>query len=306
MIEVRRCRDEADESVSLEIYNRVRPLDAVTMDEVRSFKQQTNDYADHVAYLEGRPAGSLAIAHMPQQPDAALTLLTVLPAERRRGVGTELYRAASGWCAERALDLIDARVPEDEPESLAFAERRGFLEVERNGRMLLDLRALDPPDIDPPAGIEIVTWADRPQLGHAIYDVACEAYADVPDDRASVMEPFGDWLAHDMQGSGDRPDATFVAIADDEVVGYAKFSLTAAQPKTAHHDITGVKRSWRRKGVAAALKRAQIRWAKENGYETLATQNELRNEPIRRLNARLGYRPAPGIVTLRGPLAGGG
>lgn len=303
VIEIRPCRDESDESVALAIYNRVWPWDAITMDEVRSFKQQANEYADHVAYLEEQPAGSLAVAHMPQQPAAALALLTVLPQYRGRGVGTALYGVASSWCAERALDLIDAPVPEDEPESLAFAARRGFREVERNGRMLLDLRALEVPQLDPPAGIEIVTWAERPDLTHGIYEVACEAYADVPDDRGSVMEPIDDWLAHDMQGSGDRPDATFVAIAGDDVVGYAKFSLTAAQPKTAHHDMTGVKREWRRRGVAGALKRAQIVWAKENGYEMLATQNELRNEPIRRLNERLGYRPAPGRVTVRGPLA---
>jgi len=47
------------------------------------------------------------------------------------------------------------------------------------------------------------------------------------------MEPFEKWLVNDMQGSGDRPDATFLALAGDEVVGYAKFSLTEAQPKTA-------------------------------------------------------------------------
>ena len=31
--------------------------------------------------------------------------------------------------------------------------------------------------------------------------------------------------------------------------------------------------------------------------------NEIRNEPIRRLNKRLGYREAPGRIIVRGPLA---
>jgi GNAT superfamily N-acetyltransferase len=64
-----------------------------------------------------------------------------------------------------------------------------------------------------------------------------------------------------------------------------------------------VKRSWRRRGLAGALKRTQIAWAKERGYERVATQNEMRNEPIRRLNERLGYRPSPGRIIMRGPLA---
>jgi predicted GNAT superfamily acetyltransferase len=94
-----------------------------------------------------------------------------------------------------------------------------------------------------------------------------------------------------------------VALAGDEVVGYAKFHLTAARPKVAFHDMTGVKRAWRGRGVAGALKRAQIAWAKQQGYEQLETGNEMRNEPIRRLNAHLGYREAPGRVLMRGPLA---
>ena len=75
----------------------------------------------------------------------------------------------------------------------------------------------------------------------------------------------------DMQGSGDRPEATFIALAGDEVVGYAKFSLGDARPTVAFHDMTGVKRSWRGRGIAAALKRAEIAWAKENGYTRLET-----------------------------------
>jgi GNAT superfamily N-acetyltransferase len=116
------------------------------------------------------------------------------------------------------------------------------------------------------------------------------------------MPSFENWLKADMTGSGDRPEATFVALAGNEVIGYAKFSLTKAQPTTAYHDITGVRRAWRGRGVARALKAAEIRWAMEAGYERLLTQHEERNTPIRRLNARFGYRPAPGRILLRGPL----
>jgi GNAT superfamily N-acetyltransferase len=169
--------------------------------------------------------------------------------------------------------------------------------------MILELDTLEPEPVAPPEGIEVITWAERPELARGIYEVACEADPDVPGDRDARMEPFEDWLAHEMQGSGDRPDATFLALAGDEVVGYAKFSLTAAQPDTAHHDMTGVKRAWRRRGIAGALKRAQIAWAKRHGYRRLMTQNERRNEAIRRLNQRLGYREAPGRIVMRGPLA---
>ena len=104
-------------------------------------------------------------------------------------------------------------------------------------------------------------------------------------------------------GAGDRPEATFVAFAGDEIVAYAKLSLSLARPTVAMHDITGVKRAWRGRGIAGALKAAEIAWAKENGYVRLETQNEERNEPIRRLNQRHGYVVEPGWITVRGPVA---
>lgn len=284
---------------SMAIYNAVFPWEAVTMDEVRSFISQTLDYGDFLG-----PGGSVAVGVMPTRPDVAFVMLAVLPDHRRGGVGTALYREVSAWVAERGLHRMDVPVNEDDEEAIAFAERRGFQEVERNRRMILDLAALEAPAIDAPVDVEIVSWAARPDLAHGIYEVACEAFPDVPGAEDELMEPFAEWLAHQMQGSGDLPEATFLAVADSEVVGYSKFSLTAAQPATAHHDMTGVKRAWRGRGIAGALKRAQIAWAKEQGYERLATQNEVRNEPIRRLNEKLGYRPAPGRIMMRGPLAG--
>jgi GNAT superfamily N-acetyltransferase len=199
--------------------------------------------------------------------------------------------------------LFESSVGEDDGESLAWAQRRGFQEMSRELRVELDLRSIEAPAIDPPPDIEIVSWAATPEIARGIYEVACEAYPDVPGYEDDDMLPFEDWLRQDMQGPGDRAEATFVALAGNEVVGYAKFSLSKAQPKVAYHDLTGVKRAWRGHGIAGALKRAEIAWAKRAGFERLSTTNEQRNDPIRRLNKRLGYVPAPGRIFLRGPLA---
>ncbi len=104
-------------------------------------------------------------------------------------------------------------------------------------------------------------------------------------------------------GASDRPEATFVALADVGVVGYAKLSLSLAREEVVMHDLTGVLRAWRGRGIAAALKRTQIAWAKNRGYAKLETSNEVRNEPIRRLNERHGYVIEPGEISLLGPLA---
>jgi GNAT superfamily N-acetyltransferase len=302
-VEIVSCRGEAEEQVSLDVYNEVWPHDRIGLAEVQSYQAGLLDYADLIARIDGVVAGSGFAAIQPQRPELVVVLLTVLADQRRRGAGTALYEAISAWTRERGLDELEAVVADDDGESLGFALRRGFVEDRREKGVALDLAGIEPPPVEPPPGVEIISWAERPEAARGIYEVAIEAFPDVPGWEDELMEPFEDWLAHDMSGSGDRPEATFVALAGDEVIGYAKFSLTPAQPTTAHHDLTGVKRAWRGRGVARALKATQIAWAKANGYEELRTRNDERNAPIRKLNKEFGYRPAIGRIYLKGPLA---
>ena len=231
--------------------------------------------------------------------------IRVVGEERRRGVGSALLGELSRWARALGYGELMGPVKEVDRASLAWTERRGFVEVGRNSLLVLDLRAIEAPTVTPPEGIEIVTWAERPGVEEAMYEVARETYPDVPGEEDAEVAPFEEWLSMDMQGVGDRPEATFLALADGEVVAYAKLALSLARPTVAMHDMTGVRRAWRGRGIAGALKAAEIAWAKEQGYERLETQNEERNEPIRRLNERYGYVVEPGSVTVRGPLSTG-
>ena len=87
------------------------------------------------------------------------------------------------------------------------------------------------------------------------------------------------------------------------MLGYAKLSFSAERTDRAFHDLTGVKRAHRGRGIAAALKATQIAWAKANGFRSLQTTNEVRNAPIRHLNAKHGYVLEPGVVIVRRTLA---
>jgi GNAT superfamily N-acetyltransferase len=229
--------------------------------------------------------------------------VAVAPEFRRAGVGSALLDALSVWARDLGYVDLMGPVKETDDVSLAWARRRGFVEIGRNSILALDLTRAMQPTVHAPDGIDVVSWAERPDAAAGMYAVALEAYPDVPGEEDAEVAPFEEWLAMDMQGAGDRPEATFVALAGDDVVAYAKLSLSLARPTVAMHDMTGVLRAWRGRGIARALKAAEIAWAMENGYERLETQNEERNEPIRRLNERYGYVVEPGSVTVRGPIA---
>jgi GNAT superfamily N-acetyltransferase len=297
VLEIRPCADEADKELSLAIYNEVVPEEAVSLKEVREFEAVQIATADYLALIDSEPAGAVAAAIGHSRPETAQTFLTVLPARRQQGIGSALYAEISGWAGEHGARELQTRIQEREPGSIAFAERRGFRTVSRDTRLILDLGGLDPPAIDPPEGIEVVRWEERLELARGLHDVTFEANPDVPGSEDWAGEPFEVW--EQMH----RPHLMFAAVAADEVVGFAELFVTDARPKVAVHMMTGVKRAWRKRGIAGALKRAQIAWAKEAGYEQMQTANELRNEPIRKLNERFGYREQPGRVEMRGPLA---
>jgi GNAT superfamily N-acetyltransferase len=228
--------------------------------------------------------------------------VAVLREARDSGVGSALLDSLSSWARELDYSELMGPVKEIDSASLAWVVRRGFVEVGRDSVLALDLTSIQSPSVAAPKEVEIVSWAERPNATEGMYEVAREAYPDVPGEEDAEVAPFEEWLAMDMQGAGDRPDATFVALAGDEVVAYAKLSLSLARPTVAMHDMTGVKRGWRGRGIAGALQAAAIAWALAHGYERLETHNEERNEPIRRLNERYGYVVERGSVTVRGPI----
>jgi mycothiol synthase len=304
-VEVRSGMRVEDVALSVELFNRTWPQEALTVDEALAFQERMDPVQELIAFVDGKPVGSAVVAAGgPMAPPHVFTLITVLPQHRGRGAGTALYRAVSSWARERARDTLRTRAREDDPVGLEYALRHGFAEVGRETGLDLDLRGLQPPEIAPPEGVEIASLAARPEAERQIFDIAVEAYPDIPGDENEYV--FGDpeeWLRHQLHGPAHRPDANFVALAGDEVVGYAKLTVSAARPTSAFHGMTAVRRAWRGRGVAGALKRAQIRWALANGLERLETTNEVRNKPMQRVNVGLGYKPTPGSITLEGPLA---
>ena len=301
MTEVREIHeDELDRWVAA---TRAALDEADTVEGYLDWKRQARETIWLLATDDGRDVGTaIGIGGWHAPEGVARGEVRVVGGARGRGVGSSLLGELSSWARGLGYAELIGPVKEVDTGSLGWAGRRGFVEVGRNSTLVLDLTAIEAPAVVAPEGIAITSWADRPDVVRGMYEVASEAYPDIPGEEDAEMEPFEAWLSMDMQGAGDRPEATFVALAGAEVVAYAKLSLSRARPTVAIHDITGVKRAWRGRGIAGALKAAEIAWAKENGYVRLETQNEERNEPIRRLNQRHGYVVEPGSVTVRGSI----
>ena len=148
--------------------------------------------------------------------------------------------------------------------------------------------------------MRIVSRAEEPGRLESMYVVAAQADEDVPG--STGVQTFEAWRAQDIDKPSKRPELCFLALAGEEVVGYALMDVFGGK---ARHAMTATRRDWRRRGVATALKQAEIAAAKRAGFHRLVTGSESRNEPMRRLNAKLGFVPAPefSTVVMEGPVA---
>jgi GNAT superfamily N-acetyltransferase len=181
----------------------------------------------------------------------------------------------------------------DTPEVVAFLEPRGYEEVRRYVVSELDVTAA--PDPGPP-GVTITTFAEHPELAPSLFEIARESYPDQPGRSEQVIESLEAWREWGLDPH--PPEACFIAVDGNAVLGYG---LLDFEGTAGHHAFTAIARTARGHGVASAIKRAQIAWAREHGVRSLRTANEVRLVGMLALNARLGYRPLHDEVVLRGP-----
>ena len=120
----------------------------------------------------------------------------------------------------------------------------------------------------------------------------------MPGSTRSLDETFEEWRSFAVERPGIDPELCLLALAGEQLVGSAGDRRARRNP---YHVLTAVARDWRRRGIAEALKRAQIMAALDRGFTRLVTENQHENAPMRRLNEKLGYEPAPGSIVYRGP-----
>jgi GNAT superfamily N-acetyltransferase len=262
--------------------------DPISADWVRDRVRDEPERRYLLAEVDGKVVGTGVVGRS-SQSDARPTLVGVLPGWRRRGLGSALMDWCLGYARELEAARVLAFVREDDTESRGFLERRGFVVTDRLVSLALDLEPDPQPAMVPP-GIEIQEL-DQTRLAEA-YELFGEGVADIPAEGDSgEIRPFEEWVRQ----VGAHP-LTLVALDRGELVGYADLELRNAESRLLDNNLTTVRRSHRGRGIAEALKRTQIAWATAHGYRRIVTTTHHGNEPMRRLNEKLGYREQPALL----------
>ena len=273
---IRAAETRADFERCAEIYNAVEPDRVLTAEEAASGNGRS--------FLH--EGGGFAFVGPSSVTGSAFGMVRVHPHARGRGIGSALLEAVRAETRALGRDSVWGRVRDS--ASLAFAANRGFAEVTRE---VVVLREVQPGDGEIVVGV--VELRDEHLSG--AYDVSVECIPEIHGPLPGEAPPYDEWLERELHQSA----AAFAALEDGAVVGYARLHETGL-PHRLEHGLTAVRRSHRRRGLATALKRAQIRWAADHGYRELVSDMVEGNAAMRAVNERLGYRPLPPVFIVSG------
>jgi mycothiol synthase len=294
-----------DTSAAARISTTVRRWIVIEPEGIEHSRATMPMFRDWLALLDGEPVGvgSCSLNLGMEEDTAAFGIACVLPQARGQGVGTAIYRQVSSHARKLGKSELMTWGYEDDAGGVAFADRHGFVVVKRNRGLRLVLEDCPRPAVELPGDITITTLADSPELTRGVWETASEAMPDIPYYAVPMSAgSFEEFAARSFAGPKYIPEATFVAVRDGEVVGYAQLAWMSRAAGIADHAMIAVRRAWRGHGIAKALKARQIMWALDNGLTELRTANDERNASARAVNANFGYAPLPEQIGYRGPL----
>lgn len=260
-----------------------------------------------VAEREGQLLGRASAGFMPQHTPAGdlRCLVAVAPAHRRQGVGSALWRALEELLRERRPAHLRANGNGEDPDSVAWAERRGFAATQHLLFQRLDLTAWDEaawlPLVEAAEArafrfvpFAALRTAETEERLHRLYQ---EYLSQTPDAAEAAYMELGPWREWAFQGEGAWPEGWIVLL--DPAGAFAGFSLLQRSGEDgAHIFMTGVSQAYRGQGLSLALKAAVHAHGAREGLKWLTTLNHAANGAIVTVNRKLGYQVTESVIRL--------
>jgi GNAT superfamily N-acetyltransferase len=286
---IREARSDADLASYAAAWSEISPRDAISAEFVKARLAQESERLYLLAEEDACVVGCGVVTGS-NFPGRRFVIVGVLPEHRRRGFGSRLLERCLAHARLLGAERATSYVWEDCEPGLAFADQRGFVEFERGVELLRQLADEDVPP--PPTGIEIVELA--PEHYSAAYEIWIEGVADIPTCEPAEVMAYERWLTETL-----AKELVLVALDGEMVAGFAALEDRDREAGLAGNDLTTVRRSHRRRGIAEALKRAQLVRARQLGYRRVVTGQDEANIAMQRLNEKLGYEPLPATIMVR-------
>ena len=295
-VDIRVAETDADLEAYVAVANAAIPEDAPWL--VERLRERRRRDPRRRLYLLAEDNGEPVACGFAAPSDAAergFVEPRVVPRARRRGIGRALLLELADHLERVGFASAGAHVDGNDEGAIAFAHRFGFQESDRQVEQVRTIG--DEPPAELPPGVTFVTIAERPELLREAYPLGVQGWADMATTEPVTIS-LEDWLSDEAT----FPAGSYVALAGDEIVGYSGLCRLGGDPTAAEDGLTVVRRDWRRRGLATALKRAELAWAAANGIREIVTWTQTGNDAMRAANERLGYVYRRVTLNMHGPI----
>ena len=230
-------------------------------------------------------------------------------AHRHQGIGAALYDWAVKFAEERGAKRLVTQFVEWTPgePGIAFLEKRGFAEMERESPSCLDLTQWDETpflgSLDQAAayGVQLFSYdavEDTEDNRRRLYELEKTLIYDIPrrDTQPFTVEPFEDFVCSVIERPEWRPDLHLIAVKDGGWIGKCHVVPKLEFPTVGMQWLTGVLKDHRGHGLATALKVSAYQRARAAGVTVMTTENNADNAPMLAINIKFGFVPEPSVV----------
>jgi len=152
------------------------------------------------------------------------------------------------WLEERAVEgRLRVWTSEGDARIVGAFDALGFEPVRHSYRMEIDLGdEVREPALSQAVSTRTATADDY----RAVYDAAVEVWQDTND---PIDETFDEWAHWHIERDSHDPELWFLALAGDELAGFALGRTDPVDPNAGYVSMLGVRRPWRRQGLGEAL-----------------------------------------------------
>jgi GNAT superfamily N-acetyltransferase len=311
--------DPTDYSRLVEIYNANYPDYARSAGEWRSRDESLDRSKYHLqryAFLENNViVGFGVVSHVTDMfhPRKFWVEILVNPVSQGRGIGGTVFERLDGELKKLNAVTAWAGSRQDLPRLTNFYQRRGFGEKQIAWESRLDVsrvdleRFRDYSEKVQRQGITITSLAEAQKEGQEslrkLHELVQIISADMPSPAPFTPTSYEQWEAFELKNPNLLPEGYMIAKDGSKYVGLSTVWRIDKEPGSLIQGNTGVRREYRGRGIAVALKLRVIDFATRNGYEKLKTWNASDNAAMLAVNTKLGFKREVGWITLEKSLA---